>query len=361
MLTETPKGTRCVLLALLCAGLAGCGTPYLMQAASGEWHVMHARRPLERVIADPSTPAPLRERLEQVREARAFAVSDLGLPDNASYRSYADIGRPYVVWNVVATPEFSVVPEHWCFPVAGCVAYRGYFHESAAERFAARLRGEGLDVAIDGVPAYSTLGKFADPVLSSMMRYGNEELVATIFHELAHQLLYVKDDSAFNEAFATTVEDAGLELWLAHRGTPARTAQYLEDQRREADFLRLLSAARVKLAVLYAGRVPVPDMRARKAQILDQLGTEIHEFEKREGVSYPLYDEWIRAGLNNARLASVATYYDCVPGFKRLLASEDGDLRRFYEAARRLAKLPRRERHAQLCGPVPAAPDEGSD
>src|SRR5215469_11326482 len=239
MLTETPAGSaalaavatrlsrRVRVLTLAAAGVlsAGCGTPYLMQAASGEWHVLHERVPIDTVLADPHTPPAERTRLEQVRAAREFASRELGLPDNDSYRSYADIGRPYVVWNVVAAPEFSVAPKRWCFPVAGCVAYRGYFHEQSARDFALGLEERGYDVAIDGVPAYSTLGKFADPVLSSMLRYGDDDLAATIFHELAHQLLYVRDDSEFNEAFATTVEDAGLERWLAHQGVGAERMQ----------------------------------------------------------------------------------------------------------------------------------------
>ncbi len=370
MLTETvPHGAaragsrlrRAVLITALCASLSGCGTPYLLQAASGEWHVMHARVPIDQVIADPGTSQELRTRLEVVRAARQFASSDLGLPDNKSYRSYADIGRPYVVWNVVATPEFSVVPHHWCFPVAGCVAYRGYFHEASATKFAAGMRAEGFDVAVDGVPAYSTLGKFADPVLSSMMRYGDDELAATIFHELAHQLLYVKDDSAFNEAFATTVEDAGLERWLAHQGTPARVLEFRTEQVREAAFVKLLGQAHARLATLYASGLAPDAMREQKTAILSALGAEIHAFEHREGVSYPLYDEWIKEGLNNARLASVATYYDCVPGFKRLLAEEDNDLPRFYAAARELAHRSRAERHARLCGSAAAAADAEED
>jgi predicted aminopeptidase len=262
-----------------------------------------------------------------------------------------------VVWNVVATPEFSVVPHHWCFPVAGCVAYRGYFHEASAVKFAAGMAARGYDVAVDGVPAYSTLGKFADPVLSSMMRYGDDELAATIFHELAHQLLYVKDDSAFNEAFATTVEDAGLERWLAQQGTPARMHEFRADQVREAAFVKLLAGARAQLATLYASGLAPEPMRKQKAAILAALGADIRAFEQREGVSYPLYDEWIKEGLNNARLASVATYYDCVPGFKRLLAHEDNDLPRFYAAARELAHRSRAERHALLCGSAAVAAD----
>jgi predicted aminopeptidase len=365
MLTETPGRSappvRAALAASIALCLGGCGTPYLMQAASGEWHVMHAREPIAQVIADPKTPAPLRARLTLVSEAREFATRELALPDNQSYRTYADIGRDYVVWNVVATPEFSVVPRHWCFPVAGCVSYRGYFHESAARKFAAEMAGEGFDVAIDPVPAYSTLGKFADPVLSSMLRYGDDELVATIFHELAHQLLYVKDDSAFNEAFATTVEDAGLERWLMRHGSQSGIQEFRADAVREEAFLKVLANARAQLAALYATALAPQPMRERKRQILAALGQDIHAFEKREQVSYPLYDQWITDGLNNARLASVATYYDCVPGFKKLLAKEQGDLPAFYAAARALAKLPRKERHQRLCGPAAAAADAEED
>src|SRR5215831_7345145 len=269
MVTETPAASapqtavatlrswqaRVLALASACALLTGCGTPYLMQAASGEWHVLHERVPIDTVLADPHTPAPVQEHLEQVRAARQFASRELGLPDNDSYRSYADIGRPYVVWNVVATPEFSVAPKRWCFPVAGCVAYRGYFHEQSARDFALGLESQGFDVAVDGVPAYSTLGKFADPVLSSMLRYGDDDLAATIFHELAHQLLYVRDDSEFNEAFATTVEDVGLERWLAHQGVGAERMQaFRNSQQREQELVSLLASTRSRLKQLYASR-----------------------------------------------------------------------------------------------------------
>src|SRR5450432_3099331 len=343
------RAWRTLLAALACALLSGCGTTYVMQAATGQWHVMHERVPIDKVIADPHTPEAVRAQLEQAQAARDFAVQDLGLPDNKSYRSYADIGRPYVVWNVVATAEFSVAPEHWCFPVPGCVSYRGYFHEDSARKFAAKMQKKGFDVSVGGVPAYSTLGKFADPVLSSMLRYGDDDLAATIFHELAHQLLYVRDDSSFNEAFATTVEDAGLERWIAHQGGGMRIREYRDEQAREAASVRMLSATRARLAHLYASGVPRQLMRERKQQILAQLDGQIRELEYREGVTYPLYDQWIAQGLNNAQLASIATYYDCVPGFKRLLAEADNDLPRFYAAAAALSKLPRAQRHARLC------------
>ena len=360
MVTETPArsagraapkiGTRRrALLYAGCLWLSGCGTTYLLQAGNGELRVLHARVPIATLIADPDTAALLRARLIEVSAARAFASAELHLPDNKSYTTYADIGRPFVVWNVVATPEFSVNPRVWCFPVAGCVAYRGYFNEQRAREFAAQLAVRGFDVVIDGVPAYSTLGKFSDPVLSSMLRYDDEELAATIFHELAHQLLYVRNDSEFNEAFATTVEDTGLERWLAHQGEPGRMAQFRERRAQGREFLGLFGAARARLVRLYATAVPRDELRAGKVQILAALSGEIRALEKRQGVHYPLYDEWIAAGLNNARLASVATYYDCVPGFERLLAENDHDLTRFYAAVRALAQEPRATRHAQLC------------
>ncbi len=313
--------------------------------------MLHERVPIEQVIADPDTTPAVRAHLEEVRAARQFASQELALPDNDSFRSYADIGRPYVVWNVVAAPGYSVRPKHWCFPVAGCVAYRGYFHEQSAREFALGLEAQGFDVAIDGVPAYSTLGKFADPVLSSMLRYGDDDLAATIFHELAHQLLYVRDDSAFNEAFATTVEDVGLERWLAHQGAVRRMQAFRESQQREQELMRLLASTRARLEELYASERPRPQMAVLKAEAFTQLAADMRALERREGGAVPLYEDWIARGLNNARLASVATYFECVPGFMRLLHEQDDDLPRFYAAARRLAAQPRAERHARLCTP----------
>jgi predicted aminopeptidase len=201
------------------------------------------------------------------------------------------------------------------------------------------------------VPAYSTLGKFADPVLSSMLRYGDDDLAATIFHELAHQLLYVRDDSAFNEAFATTVEDVGLERWLAHQGAATRMQAFRAAQQRERELVSVLASTRARLQQLYASQRPRPEMALKKAEVFTQLAADIRALERREGVHVPLYDEWIAQGLNNARLASVATYFDCMPGFLRLLHEQDDDLTRFYAAARRLAQQPRAERHGQLCTP----------
>ncbi len=344
---------RLLWIALAAGALPGCGTMYVAQAAIGQWHVMHARRPIDDVVLDKRTAAPVREELFRVREAREFASRVLKLPDNRSYRMYADIHRQFVVWNVVATPEFSVEPQRWCFPVAGCVAYRGYFKERKARAFAAALAKQGDDVAVGGVPAYSTLGKFADPVLSTMLGYGEDELAATIFHELAHQLLYVKNDTEFNEAFAMTVEEDGLRRWLTQRGQPGAIIAYRRQREHEREFVDLFTRARDKLAKLYASRQPPADMRAQKKAILAQLGTDLGALEQRLHVRSPLYDQWIKEGLNNAHLTSLATYYDCMPGFERLLAQEDGDLPRFYAAARELARLSRAQRHDMLCKKTP--------
>src|SRR4051812_10885006 len=205
---------RCILLALSASSLCGC---YLIQAATGQMQIVSKRQPIAEVIRDPATSEKLKARLEYVAAARDFASRELGLPDNESYRSYADLGRPYVVWNVFAAPEFSVEPRQWCFPIAGCVVYRGYFSEAAAQRYARKLRRRGDDVAVGGVAAYSTLGHFKDPVLSTMLGWSDAQLAATLFHELAHQVVYVPGDSQFNESFATVVEEAGLERWLAAR------------------------------------------------------------------------------------------------------------------------------------------------
>jgi predicted aminopeptidase len=344
---------RVGIVAALLATLPACGTLYLAQAARGQWQVMHARKPIDKVIDNPRTPDDVRAHLAEVRAAREFASKELGLPDNASYRSYADMKRPYVVWNVVATPEFSVQPRRWCFPIAGCVAYRGYFSEVKARQFAASLKARGLDVFVGGVPAYSTLGKFADPVLNTMLVYGDSELAAIVFHELSHQLIYVAGDSEFNEAFAVTVEQVGLERWLKVRGHEDQLERYKARRRQQQQFLVLFTRTRGQLAALYAEPLPLETMRERKRAIFAELETRIHEIEKQLGVRSG-YSDWITEGLNNAHLASVATYYDCVPGFERLLSVNGGDLPQFFSAVRELSRKPRAERHAQLCASQPS-------
>jgi predicted aminopeptidase len=338
------------ILALLaaCLVLPGC---YVTQAARGQLQIVNAREPISAVLEDPATPPELRKRLQNVRAAREFASRELGLPDNPSYTTYADIRREYVVWNVVATPEFSVEPREWCFPVAGCVAYRGYFKQQKAEEFAAKLRTQGMDTVVEGVPAYSTLGKFKDPVLNTMLVYGDDELASILFHELSHQVVYLPDDSAFNEAFAVTVEQEGLSRWLKARGRPGDLARHLERRQRQAAGIRTVAKYRERLAALYASGVDASEMRHRKAEIFAVLVNELTELDRRHGTKSRLA-EALAGGPNNARLASVATYYDCVPGFQRVLAAEDHDLPRFYAAARRLASLPREERRAALCASV---------
>ncbi len=341
---------RVVLATMVLAALSGCaGTMYLLQAAGGEWHVMHARKPITQVIDDPQTPEPMILELADVREARDFASRVLKLPNNDSYRTYVKIDRPYVVWNVVAAPALSVHPKQWCFPIAGCVAYRGYFSEERAQAFAASLKRRGYDVVIEGVPAYSTLGKLPDPVMSTMMRYGSEELAGMIFHELAHQLLYVRNDSRFDEAFAVTVEDEGLRRWLEYKGEPGRIAEFEKERAEDRQFVALLRGARDRLARLYASQAPRHEKLRRKRQILAALAADIRTLEQRLAIHSPLYDRWIEEGLNNADLASVSTYYDCVPGFERLLRQSGGDLTRFYDAARKLAREPKPARDAELC------------
>ncbi len=338
---------------LLVLPLSGCGSLYLAQAAAGQWGVMAAREPIGAVLADPATPDDLRARLEEVMAVREFASRELALPDNASYRQYAALDRPYVVWNVVAVPEFEVAPKEWCFPIVGCTAYRGYFSEQRARDYALTLESRGNDVVVGGVAAYSTLGRFADPVLSTMLGYGDAQLAGVIFHELAHQVVYVPGDSAFNEAFAVTVEQEGLARWLALRGQPDKLAAWRAWRAAQAELATLFARYRESLRRLYAGDLDAPAMRERKRAILGKLASEVRALEARSGVRQG-YGH-IDAGLNNAHLASVATYFDCVPGFERLLGAQGGDLPRFHAAVKALAAQPMEARRAAVCAGAPDA------
>lgn len=318
---------------------------YYMQAARGHMDVMNQRRPVAEVIADQESPQDLKERLELVQLARDYAVQELELPDNESYRSYSDVGRDYVVWNVFAAPEFSLRAKSWCFPVAGCVAYRGYFSEEAARDFAAKLSSQGYDVSVGGVSAYSTLGKFADPVLNTMMRWSDVELVSTIFHELAHQKLYIKDDTAFNESFATAVATTGIERWLQARNETSQHLASTDRKRVRSDVMKLVRAARSELQALYESEVDVAQKRSGKREILDRLSAHAGDVitESNSGMR-----NWLAAPLNNARLVSLGLYEGGQNAFSRILEDCDADLSCFYARAESLAKLSPSERKEKL-------------
>jgi predicted aminopeptidase len=332
-------------LALLLNGCANVG--YYFQSVSGQLDIWRRERPVEEVIADPAVPAALKERLARVLEIRAFASRELGLPDNASYRNYADLGRPYVVWNVFAAAEFSVQPLQSCFLFAGCVSYRGYFASEDAGRYSAGLAGEGYDVYIGGVPAYSTLGWFPDPVLNTFIHYPDTEIARLIFHELAHQVAYARDDTVFNESFAVAVEQEGVRRWLATGGDAEQLRQFDQRRRIRAEFSGLVQKYRERLDALYRTRLAPDAMRDRKRAILGELASEYRSL-KAEWGGFNGYDSWFSGTLNNAQLASVAIYSQQVPAFEALLAREGGSLARFYASVQALAALPKAERDSRI-------------
>ncbi|MEK1837310.1 MAG: aminopeptidase [Pseudomonas sp.] len=326
--------------------LNGCTSiSYYGQLASGQLHLLRAREPVASVIADPGRDQQLRAHLAQSQKARTFASQRLHLPDNQSYRLYADIDRPFVVWNVFATPEFSLKPHNHCFPIAGCVAYRGYYSQSAARGEAALQRLQGMDVSIGGVEAYSTLGWFNDPIMSSMMGWGDERLATLIFHELAHQRFYVKDDTEFNESFATFVEQEGTRQWRAFRGLPPDN-RALEQQRDQ--FIQLVLDTRKRLEQLYALPLPAEQMRERKAAEFEQLRREYRTLRDSQWAGNKRYDAWINTPMNNARLLPFGLYDQWVPAFAALFKQVDGDWMRFYAAVEKLGALPVGERKAAL-------------
>lgn len=348
-----------VLRAALCCvalstALAGCSAvEFYWQGIAGQTQILTRAKPIADVIDTTDDPV-LKERLTRAQSIRGFASHELGLPDNGSYTNYADLGRNYVVWNVFATPELSLEPRQWCFPVAGCVSYRGYFSEVDAREEAARLAAAGDDVHVGGVPAYSTLGYFDDPVLSTFIRYREVELARLIFHELAHQVVYVKDDSSFNESFAVTVEEAGLARWLAAEAwtrKPAEAAALSADTERgrrvRADFRALIGSARERLERIYASNESEGDKRAQKAAVFAEMRAE-NERNKLASDGATSFDRWFEAGANNAGIAASAIYADRVPQFQAVLAAEDGDLSRFYARVKTLSKLPKPERELAL-------------
>jgi predicted aminopeptidase len=337
-----------ILIVVVAISLAsGCSIGYYSQSISGHLSLMSSRVDIEDLLNDHNAPSDLKEKLQLVLQIREFASETLQLPKNDSYKSYVELDRKHVVWNVVAAPEFSMELDKWCFLIVGCVNYRGYFSEQDAQSFAEALRAEGKDVYVPGVDAYSTLGWFDDPMLSTLLRRSEPRLAGLVFHELAHQLLYIKNDSAFNESFAKAVEIEGVHRWMQHRGTPKLSQLYAQQKQRNKQFVELVKSTSETLKQLYAQDLPAESMRRKKAEIYQQMQQSYGQL-KDSWQGYNGYDRWFAKDLNNAKLGTVGIYRDLVPAFQALLQQHNGDLQAFYDAAKRLSKKPKEERTAEL-------------
>jgi len=329
--------------------LAGCAEfRYYTQAASGHWHLLRQRRSLEAVLSDPGLPPALRRQLKTAQSLRDFASTELALPDNGSYRSYSDLKRPYVVRNVFAAPPLSLEPRRWCFPLIGCVSYRGYFDTAQAEALAAKLRARGDDVWLADVPAYSTLGWFDDPLLSTFVQWPAGRLAELVFHELAHQRLYIANDTAFNESFATAVGRLGARRWLERYGTAAEQAEYEGYLQRRQAFLALVWAAREELQALYASALDPAAKQREKQHILAELRGRYDMLKTTQWDGYAGYDRWFAEDLNNAKLAALNTYTRYTAAFEKLFRQADEDFADFYRAAEALGQLSQEQRQQRL-------------
>jgi predicted aminopeptidase len=336
---------RSSLVVMALATASGCALPYYWQAASGHFDLLRKRTPIETVLADPQQPPDIKQALRLVLDMRRFAVATLDLPDNRSYRSYVDLQRPYVVWNVVAAEEFAVAPVQWCFAIVGCVSYRGYFAREAAEQFAVSLQAQSMDTFVAGATAYSTLGYFADPVLNTMLTGGEHYVAGILFHELAHQKYYIRGDSDLNEAFASAVQQYGTLAWLAERGSAQAIAAYRAALGRQADFAALLATQRARLAALYASPLEFQAMRSAKVAAFAQL-REDYAALKRSWGGVSEYDAWFSEPLNNAQLASVATYRRWLPALSWYL--DEYGLAALYTQMEALENLSAAARERQL-------------
>jgi predicted aminopeptidase len=338
-------GTVCVT--------SGCSTVgYYAQSVGGHLGVVRAAKPVGDWLADPQTPALLKTRLELTQRIRDFAVTELREPDNASYRRYADLQRSAAVWNVVAAPELSLKLTTWCFPVVGCVGYRGYYAQADANAFADGLRAQGLEAGVYGVPAYSTLGllpgaAFADPLLNTFIDQPEGELARLIFHELAHQVAFAKGDTVFNESFATAVERIGGERWLREHADAAARETYERYDARRRDFRELTMRYRDRLNALYESKASDADKRVAKTALMTELRADYERLKRERWSGYNGYDGWF-ARANNAAFGVLAAYNELVPNFERLFEREGRDFDRFYAEVKRLAALPQAERRHAL-------------
>jgi predicted aminopeptidase len=346
--TRTKFISKCLLVLFLMSACLQCRSlPYYDQAINGQMEILRNKEPISDLVDNPETPEQLRKKLLFIQGVRNFAAKELHLPVNDHYLSYVALDRRYVVWNVFAAPQFSMTPKTWCFPIVGCVSYRGYFAEEDARRFGESLKQEGYDVFIGGAIAYSTLGWFDDPILSTFISLSEAGTAALIFHELAHGILYIKDDTAFNESFATAVEQEGLRRWQAYVNDPKGYEKRLHKHRQHRKFTALISKYRARLEALYESDLSSTAKREQKAAVFAQMRTEFNIL-KSDHSGMAAYDAWFNYPLNNAQLISVSTYHNWVPAFGRMLSESGGNLEKFYQKCGQLAKKEPAERNRIL-------------
>lgn len=344
----TRPGFRLLLLAMLSVALLSCeSVRYYSQAARGQLEILLGRKDIEALLRDDELPAELRSKLETVLAIRQFAETRLALEVDDNYATYVDLDREHVVWNVFAAEEFSTRAMEWCYPIAGCVSYRGYFSEPAALRYAQGLQAAGFDVYTGGVDAYSTLGWFDDSLLSTVLNRADHQLAGLIFHELAHQVVYLPGDTTFNESFASAVEREGVRRWLANTRQSGLVADAEQGLQRQQEFAQLVVAWRDRFAELYQQALPAEVMREHKRVLQDELRAAYRELQESWG-GYAGYDNWFAQPLNNAQLSTVGSYNDLVPEFAALLDSHGGDMQAFFASVRELADMPVAEREERL-------------
>ncbi|MCH8976104.1 MAG: aminopeptidase [Proteobacteria bacterium] len=339
---------RICLICCLMLGSTSCATTsYYLQSLNGHVDLLLKRQTISGILASQNTDKLLRDKLEMVLEIRRFASEHLSLPDHGSYSDYADLGRKFVVWNVFAAPELSLQAKQWCFLFVGCLNYRGYYSEEAANRYAQTLEAQGYDVFVGGVTAYSTLGWFNDPVLNTMLNRDNNYLASVIFHELSHQKLYLKNDTAFNEAFAEMVAQTGVQYWLNLYGTATSRQKFLDKRSDETAFVNLILKYKEKLEMTYNSEISTNEKRANKKFLLNQIAEE-YENQYETGGNTGRYVTWLSSGLNNAKLTTVITYQDYVSGFLTIFNHEYRNYQKFYESVEKLSKCDKFRRKSIL-------------
>lgn len=358
LLFQNRKRTSVVLLSCTAAlVLCGCQTfSFYGQAIRGQYQMVSDRQPIQELIDASGTDQKLKGKFELVMEIRQFAKNELALPIEGHYDNYVDLHRSNVVWNVYAAEELSLKPKTWWYPIVGKLTYRGFFNEAAAQKIAAGLRHDHYDVYVGGVDAYSTLGWFKDPVLNTFIDSSERRLASLLFHELGHQRLFVAGDTEFNEAFATALAEEGLDRWLRAKNDPTQLERAEKDRNRRKQFIALILETREQLKAVYDSSRPDAAKRTGKNQILADLRKTYEQLKQKEWNGFDGYDEWFAGPLNNAQLNTISTYYNLVPAFHQMIQESNGDLEKFYAAAKKLTKLRKDRRHQELANILRRAP-----